>query len=299
MRRSIRITAAFLYIFCSHFSAAHAQDVAVVKSVDIKPYLEVIEGYRQSCDFGLIEYTLSERESATVLSGIRKGKPDLILAIGQDALGLVKDVKGIPVVFAMVSNPESLLPEDSGKVAGISLNVSARRQLSALLSVMPGVARIGVVYDPQKSALLVREVREAAAEHNVVVVAKAVYSSKEVPGAVKYVMGHVDVFWMVPDSTVVFPEAVESLLLNSFENNVPVLAFAERYVNLGALLSLNIDARDIGRQACEISRGILGGKEAAGTVSQPRKAVLSINWKTSIKMGVNVKENLVRKDGSW
>lgn len=298
MSRGIPIIASFLFFFCWQFSTAHAQSIAVIKSVDIKPYMEVIEGFRQSCDFGLTEYTLSELESATVLRSIRTGKPDLILAIGHDALNVARDVKGIPVVFAMVSNPRSFLPKSSSTITGVSLNISARRQLSVLLAAKPDIRRIGVVYDPQKSRLLFEDAREAAAERQVTIVAKRVHGSKEVPGAVKGIMDEVDAFWMLPDSTVVFPEAVESLMLISFEKSVPVLTFSERYVELGAFLSLNIDARDMGRQACEMSRTILGGKDITGMVSQPRKAVLSINWKTSEKMAIILKDGLERNEDS-
>ena len=254
MRYRTHIIVAFLIFFCWQVSTAQAQDIAVLMSVDIKPYIEVLEGYMQSCDFELTEYTLSELDSAIVLGGIRKGRPALVFAIGQDALELAKDIKGIPVVFTMVSNPEVLLPKGNSNLAGVSMNVSARRQLSAFLSVMPGLERIGMVYDPRNSRLLFEVAREAAAALHVTLVAREVHGSKKVLGAVNEVMGEIDAFWMVPDRTVVFPEAVESLMLDSFEKNVPVLTFSERYVALGALLSLNIDAGDMGRQACEMSK---------------------------------------------
>ncbi len=293
MRYLTRIIVALLFFFCWQFPTAQAQDIAVLKSVDIKPYIEVLEGYRQSCDFDLTEYTLSELDSAIVLGNIRKGRPALVFAIGRDALELAKDIKGIPVVFTMVSNPEALLPKGNSNLAGVSMNVSARRQLSALLSVMPGLERIGMVYDPRNSRLLFEVAREAAAELHVTLVAREVHGSKKVMGAVNEVMGDIDAFWMIPDSTVVFPEAVEFLMLDSFEKNVPVLTFSERYVALGALLSLNIDAGDMGWQACEMSKSILGGKDITGVVSPPRKAILSINRKTSQKMGIILKESLV------
>jgi putative ABC transport system substrate-binding protein len=68
-----------------------------------------------------------------------------------------------------------------------------------------------------------------------------------------------------------------------------VVTFSDNYLEMGALLSLNIDPHDIGEQAWEIVKMVLSGtdiKEIA--MSDARKADVTINLKTAMKMGITL-----------
>jgi len=62
---------------------------------------------------------------------------------------------------------------------------------------------------------------------------------------------------------VITPETIEIMLLFSFENHIPVLTFSEKYVELGALMSIGIDAFDMGCQAGEMANQILKGSDVS------------------------------------
>jgi putative ABC transport system substrate-binding protein len=120
--------------------------------------------------------------------------------------------------------------------------------------------------------------------------------AKEVPSAIKSMKGRIDAFWILPDTTVVTPQSMELLLLFSFENNLPTLAFSDKYVELGFLMALNIDASDIGRQAAEMAGKILKGTGmSAVPKAPPEKAVLFLNMNTARKLGLRMPEDLVRR----
>ena len=94
--------------------------------------------------------------------------------------------------------------------------------------------------------------------------------------------GKIDVFWMLPDLTVITPETIEFMLLFSLENKIPVFAFSEKYVELGAFMSIGVDAFDIGIQAGEMAEKILSGGDLTNARHvDARKAVISINLKGS------------------
>jgi putative ABC transport system substrate-binding protein len=58
---------------------------------------------------------------------------------------------------------------------------------------------------------------------------------------------------------------------------------------MGALLSLNIDPHDIGKQAWEIVEKVLSGTDIREiAVSDARKADVAINLKTATKMGITL-----------
>jgi len=168
--------------------------------------------------------------------------------------------------------------------------------LFALLEALPDIKTIGLLYDPDRTGPLAEKAREAARKTGIKLIAKEVHSSKRVPSLIKDMEEKIDVFWMLPDLTVITPETVEFLLLISLENKIPILTFSEKYVELGALMSIGIDAFDIGCQAGEMAKEILSGRDV--TNIQPvdaRKAVISINLKIARKLGISIDKKIIRK----
>ena len=94
---------------------------------------------------------------------------------------------------------------------------------------------------------------------------------------------------MLPDITVITPQTVEFLLLFSLENTIPLLAFSEKYVDLGAFMSTDIDAFDMGRQAGEIANRILSGVDLRSVQHVgARRLVVSTNLMVARKLGITV-----------
>ncbi len=66
-------------------------------------------------------------------------------------------------------------------------------------------------------------------------------------------------------------------------------------MELGALMSIGIDAFDIGRQAGEMAQEILSGRDVKGV--QPvdaRKSVISINMKIAEKLGIVINKKMIK-----
>lgn len=101
---------------------------------------------------------------------------------------------------------------------------------------------------------------------------------------------------MLPDTSVISSETIEFLILFSIENRIPVFTFSEKFVEMGALISLNIDAYDLGKQAGEMAKEILSGKDIRNIPgSDARKIVLSINSKAAKKLGITINDEIVNK----
>ncbi len=293
MKRCLLAIIVLLAIFCC--ASARAYEIAVVKSVNIKPYDEAQKGFKSVCKANIREFVVSKLNGSEVPKEIRRIKPNLILAIGIDALSRIKKIKDIPIIYAMVSDPRSILSGEKN-ITGVSMNIPAEKQLSALLKVSPDIRGIGLVYDPGKTVHLLKEARAAATAFGITLVQKAVHSPKEVPSAINDMKGKIDAFWLLPDTTVVTPESIEYLLLFSFENGIATLAFSDKYVEIGSLMALNIDAMDIGRQAGEMANRILDGANVSNIpMSSPRKAVLSLNLKTAKRLGISVDDEIIKK----
>ncbi len=269
------------------FARAHAdqKSALIVQSTKIAPYNEAAEGFKSSCQCATRELVLSDAEGLNLFREIRSSQPDVILALGFDALLRLKAIKDVPIVYAMVANPESLHLADAN-IKGVSMNIAPEKQLSLLREAFPGLRKVGLLYNPLKSGDFVEKAVASSKNMSVRIIAKEVHHPKDVPLKIDSLKDKIDVFWMIPDSTVFSPETVEYLFLFSFENKIPVLTFSEKYLSMGAVISVNIDARDIGRQAGEMAAKILSGANVKDIPSvDARKANVMVNLITAKKIG--------------
>jgi len=275
-----------LLVFCSHAAEAR-QEIVAVQSVRVEPYEEAIKGFKSTCDAQIQSIVISERREADVAREINRVKPDMVLAIGRDALSAVKKIKNIPIVYLMVLNPQTMLSGENN-ITGVSMNISPEKQLKALLQAVPQAKRIGLVYDPNRTTYLVKKAQHAAATLGLTLMAKKASSSKDVPSLIVDMKEKIDVFWMVPDITVITPDTVEFLILFSMENNIPLLTFSEKYLELGAFMSTTIDPFDMGVQAGEMANNILRGKSGERIQqAHARTMIVSTNLMVAGKLGIH------------
>jgi putative ABC transport system substrate-binding protein len=90
---------------------------------------------------------------------VRSFTPDLIIAIGHEALDRVKDFRQQPIVFLLVPFPGHDM-KNRTNITGVGMNISPTRQLAALIGKIPDIKRVGLVYDPEKTNDLVAEVKK-------------------------------------------------------------------------------------------------------------------------------------------
>jgi len=295
IKKLLSIVAFSIFLIPCHGSSGAAQEIVAVQSIRVAPYEKAIEGFKSFCDAKIKRLVISELEGTDVVEKINEIRPDMVLAIGIDALSVVRRIENIPVIYLMVLNPRSILSGEKN-ITGVSMNIPQERQIRVFLEALPDLKAIGFLYDPDRTGYLAENAREAARDIGINLIAKEVHRSNDVPLLIKDMKGKIDAFWMLPDLTVITPETVEYLLLFSLENTIPILTFAEKYVELGALMSVGIDAFDMGRQAGEMAEKILSGRHEKNIQRvDARKAVISINLKVARKLRITVDEKVIRK----
>lgn len=267
----------FFLIIPSVNSRAYHPYILVVQSMGIAPYNEATAGFRTALEgngrrAGYAVISVNEADQA-----IRERKPDLILAVGAEALRKVKKYHHIPFVYLMVLNPNSILSHERN-VAGVSMAVSPEKQLSAMRRVLPDARRIGVVYDSGKSGEFVKRSVVSAKALSIEIRAKEVTSPREVPQSLQAMKGTVDAIWMIPDTTAITPDTVEAMMLFSMRSGIPVCSFSAKYVGAGALMSIDASPFDMGRQAGEMAARILAGANTADfKAAEAEHTVLTVN----------------------
>jgi putative ABC transport system substrate-binding protein len=280
---------------------ASAGDVAVITSARVDAYDEALRGFKRSLRHRIVvEYDMAGDfgRGREILSEIKsKIKPDLILAVGIWALQVVVgETTNIPVVYAMVLNPPSIIGAGSKNVTGASMNVPVDQIIHLFKQLGPQIRRLGVVFDPAKTGYLLSAAGAIAREQGLQLITREIRSPREAIPALDSLQGEgIDALWILPDDTILAPEVVQYMLLFSYRNKVPLLGLSERHAQMGALFSLSFaSSEDIGRQAGELANSILEGKTAAEIpFTTARQLKLIVNLKAAQKLGIEIPKSII------
>ncbi len=266
-----------------------AGDILVLQSMRVKPFDDALRGFKSVCKGESKTVVATDAEGIDIVKLAREERPQLILAIGADALQRAKKIRDIPIIYLMVLNPEKITT--GGKnIAGVDMNIPPEKYLGLMESLNLPKLKVGIFYDPAKTGAFVKRIQQSARSRGIEIMAKEVRHPQDVPELLTQMKGFCNLFWMIPDATVVTPETVEFLLLFSQRTGTPVVTFAGKYVDTGALASLDIDGFDLGKQGGEMANRVLDGTRVSELPNaEARKAVLKVNRKVAKKLGINLK----------
>ncbi len=287
---SVFIIIFIILLFCNTVSAAK---IISVQSLSIKPYNDAVKGFQSACNCSVEQFIISEMYEADINKRIQITNPELIIAVGSKALEIVKEIKDISIISLMVLNPQSII-SDHDNISGIDLFIPPKKQLAEITRLIPHLKTIGLIYDPARTGNYIKDIENASIASNIRIIAKQANDPLELPSLLNSMKDEIDAFWMIPDLTVVNQDTIEILSLFAIKYNLPLISFSKSYFKMGALISLDIDSIDIGRQAWEIAEQILSGKNSNQIkTSYARTLISSINHKTVKNFGMITINNML------
>ena len=300
MRKRLIFALALVLSLAVMASPAAAARVAVLLSAKVPEYEEALKGFKEAAPHEIVsEFDMDgdlDRGRKHLAEIEAKVKPDLIFAVGIWALQVVASRPSpIPVVYAMVLNPPSVIGAQIKNVTGASMNVPVEQSMRLFKQLGPQVKRIGVIFNPAKTGYLVKRAQVVAREDGLELVTREISSAKEVIGALEAIQDGIDALWIVPDETTLSQAVVQQMLLFSYRRRLPLLGLSDRHAQMGALFSLSFaSGEDIGRQAGELAQTILTGRAAADVpYTSARKLFLSVNLKTAQKLGLEIPQAIL------
>ena len=273
-----------------------------MSSSRIAPYQAALDGFRaviaravparglkSISAITITDLVLAEEPGAAILRAkVRAKRPDLVLAVGTNALSAVKSIPDIPILYLMVPYPETVTA-GRANTTGVEMIFSPEQQLAAFLQVIPRLKRIGLIYDPRRNSALARRIMAAADKRGILVIEEQTEDCRQVHRLLDKLVGRIDAFWMLPDHTVTTPETVEAILLFSLENRVPVLTFSEKYLKRGATVAVTFDPYTMGERAGEMAREIIGNPGSSRLpTAAPATVKISVNHIVAGKLGLTV-----------
>src|SRR5215471_8857538 len=149
--------------------------VLVVKSRDLAPYNQAVEGLKRTLTAHHARVQLREVDLPTDPAGeeaffasLEQSGPDLVVTVGTQAtLSVTRRMKSEPVVFSLVmfsGDSESLFKNRPPNVTGAAMDIPVGLQFQRLREIIPNLARVGVMFNPENSLSEIEQARQAAGE---------------------------------------------------------------------------------------------------------------------------------------
>ncbi len=189
-------------------------------------------------------------------------KVDLVVSIAtptsQAAVQVFKDTD-VPVVFSAVTDPVGAGLTGYPNVTGTSDMIDVRGDLELLQELIPGLEKVGMVYNPGEanSAILTDMAIKASKDLGIEIVTAAAESTAAVPLAAQSLLGRVQALYVTTDNTVV--SALEAVVDVAVKGRLPLLVADPTSLERGALLCTGFDYYDHGRMTGEVVLEILKG----------------------------------------
>ncbi len=223
-------------------------------------------------------------------------KPDLIYAIATTTTQAVAQATNdIPVVFSAITDPESagILKEN---VTGVSDRVNIKQQLELMKKLNPNAKKVGVIFNSseQNSMVQVNDLKTAASELGMEVVATGVTQASEIPQASETLIGEVDMIYTPTDNLVA---SLINLITEKATAAKKIVFGAEAaHVEGGALITQGVDYYELGKRAGQMAIEILKGKKPSEIkIETVELNDIVVNEKTLNALGIVLPEDIKTK----
>ncbi len=293
--------------------SAHAADmkkVAISTIVEVPALIDTKDGILEGLAEGgyevgktiTVDYQNANGNMPTQQQIAKKfigNNPDVIIPITTPtSQSVVAGTKTIPIVFATVTDPVKAKLIDKyekpgGNVTGVSDAAPIGEQLKMFKEMVPGLKKIGFVYNPglDNALATLGWVKEQGGPMGIEVVESPAPTTNEVIIATKKLVGKVDAIYIPNDTTVV--AALESIVKIGQDTDTPIFTGETGGVERGAAGSIGLDYKEVGRVAGRIAAQVLDGKnpgeiDAVIAYKVVDKFVVMVNKGSAEKMGMTV-----------
>jgi putative ABC transport system substrate-binding protein len=228
---------------------------------------------------------------------------NILLAVGGDiALVFRRATSSIPIVVAMSTDPVrsqlvASLARPDGNLTGVTyvFDELAAKRVELLKEVMPGVSRLGVLWDPTHVDNDFPEVRSTARRLGLQLQSLEVHGPNELESALRTaIQARVEALIVVPSRLIAF--LGQRIIDTAAQNKVAVISGQREFAEGGAVLSYGPDrVEGAKRIAIYVDKILKGAKPGDLPVEQPTRFELVINLKTAKALGLTIPPSLLQR----
>ncbi|MBU5316484.1 ABC transporter substrate-binding protein [Clostridium bornimense] len=229
-------------------------------------------------------------------------KKDIIVSIATPAAQAAYNAtKDIPIVFTAVTDPVAAelvksLENPGTNVTGTSDDVSIEKQFQLLKTLVPKAKKIGMLYNTSEanSEVQVNKAKKASSDFQLEIIPKGITNVNEIDAALNSLLGEVDALYIPTDNTI----ANAAALVNkkAIEKKIPVIAAERGMVENGALATLGIDYKQLGRNTADVVIKIIEGEKPENiAVTTLKDMNLIVNTDTADALGITLPGDIDKK----
>ena len=192
----------------------------------------------------------------------------------------------IPIVYAVISDPESAGLTGLDNVTGVSDALNTAFILDMMLAAQPDVKTVGLLYSNSEvnSATPIAEAKAYLEEKGIEVLEKTGNTSGEIVEAAASMVGRVDAVFTPTDNVVMAAEASVAELLNA--DGIAHYTGADSFVTSGAFTTCGVNYTELGTKAADMAFDILQGGEIGEFVVMDG-GIITVNTDTAAAIGVD------------
>jgi putative tryptophan/tyrosine transport system substrate-binding protein len=267
------------------------RDVVIFASRDPFPFEELVSAFKERLGLPVRVIDLDgETDAAEAVRRVAAERPDLVIGAGLRAARLIRrEVHDSPAILTLIDDIRRYDLE-SANLCSLANNPAPDELLRKVTSLLPRARSIGVVYDAESSALLVRDLRETAARLHLSVELQPNYSANRIAANLAKLQTLPDALVVLYDPLTSTPKARERIMSWAARRGVPVIAPGPEWVRRGALLSYGSPGDRLGQDAALIASQILFGtrQPADFTLFSPLHPIVAVNRQTAETLGVTI-----------
>ncbi len=226
-------------------------------------------------------------------------QPDVILvASTANLIAMRQATTTVPIVFVQVSDPVAQgfiasVTKPGGNLTGFSAYEFSigGKWLDLLKEVAPGLARVGVMFNPDtspQSKFFMRSIEAAASSLGVQAIAAPVHAAADIEAAIASLAREPNGALILPTDT--FTRGQKTIIELTDRHRLPAISWDPEFPKSGGLMSYSVTINTLDqyrRAASYVDRILNGAKPGDLPVQQADKFTLTVNLKTAKAFGTH------------
>ncbi|OMH39651.1 ABC transporter substrate-binding protein [Motiliproteus sp. MSK22-1] len=276
-----------LFLNCVQVQAEQHR-VLLLASKDLPTYQKVIQSFSDQVDTTKAQLTIIMSPSSLPLESLPDY--DLIVPIGTQATrSILQQQPNTSVLstfiphstFDTLANTESSRKSlQEHRLSAIYLEQPFLRQLKLLSQIQPEVSKIGTVLGPS-SASEQTNMEQAVSEMSWQLNISHLREDDNPIEVLTPVISNSDAFLAVPDRSIFNRSTAKWILLMSFRQRIPLIAYSKRYVDAGAIAAVYSTPETVGQETAAWVNRWLTTSEGLPSPAYPEYFDISINKATA------------------
>lgn len=217
---------------------------------------------------------------------------------------LAKAEKTRPIVFAAVSDPKAIMPDESqSNICGLSDAIDAEYQIATILDLLPQTKSISLLYSPHEtnSASAVKKLEARIEAHNLKSELVGVYEPQQIASASLKACQNSEVVLIPLDNQIA---ASMPAVIKATKNERCIIILSDKaLIHYGAALAFGVDYEKSGQQAAVLMKNILLKQQNPATIGiiNPKDMGVYVNKKVTqdkaITLNPEAKTKIINHEG--